>query len=169
MGMRERSWTSEAGMPGDELTKQKQEYRTCIRCGKAKPPDDFYEGQGNTCKQCTKERTAARRKADPVRYRATRSAWEKDNPARAKTRRKSRLKRRYSLSISQLHEMWVEQNYQCPICGTLIEFPDLPPNPLGDETTRGVVDHDHRDGHVRALLCSACNVGLGQFNDDTEL
>lgn len=44
--------------------------------------------------------------------------------------------------------------HECVICGS-------------NETL--VVDHDHRSGKIRGMLCNHCNRGLGHFRDDPTL
>jgi predicted NAD/FAD-dependent oxidoreductase len=58
---------------------------------------------------------------------------------------------------SDLGGLWRYENGRCMICNT-----DQP----GTESGYWPVDHDHATGRVRALLCSACNAGLGLFGDD---
>lgn len=50
----------------------------------------------------------------------------------------------------------IRENDKCSICG-LIEFKML---------TR---DHDHISGSYRGVLCRKCNLGIGYFDDRTDL
>jgi Recombination endonuclease VII len=67
---------------------------------------------------------------------------------------RSRSLRKYGLTPADYDEMVETQNGRCMICNT-----DQP----GTESGYWPVDHDHATRRVRALLCSACNAGLGQF------
>ena len=49
-----------------------------------------------------------------------------------------------------------EQQGLCAICS----------RPFGDEPY--YVDHDHKTGLIRGLLCNGCNLGLGLFRDDID-
>lgn len=53
-----------------------------------------------------------------------------------------------------------EQNGLCAICST-------PENATPKGTLH--LDHDHKTGFTRGLLCSNCNMGIGQFKDDPTL
>ena len=61
-----------------------------------------------------------------------------------------RGKYRDSISDESLKNL-KQTTHECVICGA-------------DEKL--VVDHDHRTGKVRGMLCNHCNRGLGHFRDD---
>lgn len=72
--------------------------------------------------------------------------------------------RNYGITEAQLTEMKETQNNCCAICGStgfLIG--------KNGHTEKLAVDHDHKTGKVRQLLCHNCNRGLGLFQDDAEL
>jgi len=50
--------------------------------------------------------------------------------------------------------MWESQDGKCAICGKQFQTP-----------FNARVDHNHRTGEVRGLLCHRCNVGLGYIED----
>jgi hypothetical protein len=66
------------------------------------------------------------------------------------------LKKKWGLTIGDLARMLSDQRFRCGVCE----------NPI-DEVTRHV-DHDHRSGKIRGLLCHGCNVSLGHFDDSIE-
>jgi hypothetical protein len=67
------------------------------------------------------------------------------------------LMRRYGIGADDVLEMLRGQGWLCPICDCQLTL----------ETAH--VDHDHRTGQVRAVLCFNCNGGLGQFRDDPQV
>lgn len=64
------------------------------------------------------------------------------------------LKKRYNLT----EEEYKQLGDSCHICGS---------KDPGDKRARGMfVDHDHKNGKVRGVLCSKCNLGIGAFEDN---
>jgi Recombination endonuclease VII len=60
---------------------------------------------------------------------------------------------RYGVTASEIDAMIEIQAGLCLIC--LCDLGDKPH-----------VDHDHKTGEVRGVLCFNCNGGLGQFRDE---
>jgi len=72
--------------------------------------------------------------------------------------------RTYKVTLDWVDAQLARQKSTCAICLRPISLP-VGAVPQKDEAH---VDHDHRYGLVRELLCGACNRGLGCFTDDVE-
>ena len=77
--------------------------------------------------------------------------------------RESELKRRFGITLHEYGQLMVKQGGKCAICGT-----DEGGTRLG-EVKALAVDHDHKTGRVRGLLCESCNQGIGKLKDDVEI
>lgn len=76
-------------------------------------------------------------------------AWAEFNSPKADKQNKY-------LSEEDYEEIYYRQKGSCAICKKRAwEF-----------DKRLAVDHDHNTGHIRGLLCTNCNVGLGHFKDN---
>lgn len=73
--------------------------------------------------------------------------------------RKYSLKAHYGLTPDDYTRLFEKQDGKCAICKT----------PQEKLSSRLHVDHDHKTGKIRGLLCQKCNHGLGQFNDNPKL
>jgi Recombination endonuclease VII. len=74
---------------------------------------------------------------------------------------RSHIRRKYSLSEEDYGLLMSAQLGTCAICGITFSQKSMSDKPH--------VDHDHKSGKVRGLLCGFCNRGLGQFKDDRHL
>lgn len=75
-----------------------------------------------------------------------------------KAQRNSKLKTKYGISLEEYNDKLIKQNHKCAICGV-------------DEIEQNrnlCVDHNHKTGKVRDLLCSPCNTGLGMFKENID-
>ena len=88
-----------------------------------------------------------------AKARADAKAWQDANPLMKKAQR---LKN-YGLSLAEFEAMLTRQDGGCAICG----FADRT-----DSTKFPMVDHCHKSGVVRGLLCARCNFAVGLFDDD---
>jgi len=69
--------------------------------------------------------------------------------------------RRQGLTTDDYAEMFIAQGGKCASCGK------EPPLRAG-KPCRLCVDHDHKTGKVRGLLCWRCNMALGNVDDSPE-
>lgn len=66
------------------------------------------------------------------------------------------LQTRYGISLEIYNNMRENQDYRCAIC-TRSE---------SQFAYKLAVDHCHKTGQIRGLLCIDCNTGLGKFRDN---
>lgn len=78
--------------------------------------------------------------------------------ARTTVERRARCLAQFGLTPESYDALLAEQRGLCAICRTS--------EPGGRWNSRFAVDHDHATGLVRGLLCSHCNVMLGNAKDD---
>ena len=70
------------------------------------------------------------------------------------------LKTKYEMTLDEYEKRLNDQNHRCKICGNT--WAGGPANVFS-------VDHDHKTGQVRGLLCMACNILIGMAKDSTEI
>ena len=84
--------------------------------------------------------------------------WAREHAAH---RREYSLGWRYNFTPLDYAEMLLAQQGVCGSCGQ----PET--RRQNDKFTALAVDHDHKTGLVRGLLCSRCNLALGFLDDNT--
>lgn len=100
------------------------------------------------------------RDKNPERRREIKHAsYLRHREATRKQQRKRYALRNYGLTLDAIASMLDSQKGVCAICATT--------TPGGHGTWK--IDHDHKTGKVRGLLCNNCNLALGHMKDDPHL
>lgn len=122
--------------------------KRCARCKVGKPLAQFSRsrkapgGLYAYCKPCAAEAY---------------KEWASLNPGKIKAYARANQLSKYGLTPETYEVLLVSQEGRCAICGC-----------IAMRDPRGLpffVDHDHKTGRVRGLLCSTCNFGIGLFFD----
>lgn len=129
--------------------------KKCTGCKKTKQLSEFRKDSRRKdkatakCKQCLsiKEKTK----------------YQQSN--RRISIRNNQLLKTYGISFDDYVCLFEFQNGCCSICRTPLIL-------LGDSNTQyktACVDHNHKTGYIRSLLCNSCNRGIGLFKDNAVL
>lgn len=120
-------------------------YKSCSVCNGSYQEDFFHknkatkDGLHTLCKTCNKKKAAK---------------WKKENPERA---RGTDYRRKYGIDYETYTSLLTQQEGSCAICKA-----------KSSESLRGLlfVDHCHKTGKVRGLLCQNCNTAIGLLQDN---
>lgn len=115
----------------------------CLKCDEIKPVEEFYKSQirkklpTGVCISCQKN--------------ANRN-WRMEN---GNGQSRNWENRGVEFTVAEFNQMLVDQDGKCAICEEECE--------TGRQLA---LDHNHKTGKKRGLLCFNCNVMLGKANDD---
>lgn len=100
-----------------------------------------------------KERILAAQKTPEARKRAAEN--RRKCPTLKMRVRRYWLKSAYGMTQNDWADMFGRQGNACAVCGKT-------------DTKRWAVDHDHKTGKVRAVLCLRCNILLGHAKENMQ-
>lgn len=109
------------------------------------------------CPNCKRQAEVARR---AIKKRGVAPLHRGPNDGRGEDRRAARLRLYYGITVEQYDSLLEKQDHKCAICL----------KPASESKTRLAVDHNHKTGEIRGLLCSYCNHKLvSRWKDGTLL
>lgn len=128
--------------------------KRCTKCGKYKKNNAFYKDKtkknklSTYCQVCSKVKERTKRKLQPHKTKLT--DWQYF------------LKKNYDITPEEYNRMLKSQNGVCAICGE----PEIQIDKRSNVKRRLAIDHDHKTGEIRGLLCIRCNVFVGRIDNN---
>lgn len=132
--------------------------KRCCQCKIVKFINEFHKdstaknSRSPRCAQCDNENHVEYRKKNPNKVKENNVKYSKLYKDR---QRGYDIKRNYGITLEECTKMWHIQNNSCAIC-----MKNIKPG------VGSAIDHNHKTGEIRGLLCQKCNAGLGMFDDN---
>lgn len=124
--------------------------KICCKCKESKEKIYFYKDKNSkdgfdySCKLCRNNSFQEFKKTDRYKIKVRKQKWKEQN---------------IDINYEKYQEMFKNQGGKCAIC-------DVDGNQFG----KGMcVDHDHKTGKIRGLLCTDCNMGIGSLKDSIQI
>ena len=105
------------------------------------------KSRSTRCRQCDLRRVEKWKNENRDKYNEKSRKWH-NTPKGRLSARNTRLRKEYDISQSDYEAMLKAQGGKCGICGEKSKY-------------ALEIDHDHKTGRVRELLCRVCNCVLG--------
>lgn len=119
----------------------------------------YERDQENKCAACRREwlvKNIERVRMRQARWRAkNRDAVRSYHRGWERARGSSRWKK-FGVTLAEFNQMFLVQESKCAVCHTAA-------------AKKWNLDHDHVTGRARGILCTTCNLGIGQMRDSADL
>ena len=135
--------------------------KECPRCNCMKARDCFSSKfESGWCKECHKQYNKEWYQHNKDKHRKYDSKRYNENKEKRKQQATAWKRRKETGCCPEMYnKMFTEQGGSCAICGTH-------QSELKQQLS---VDHCHKTGTIRKLLCNKCNMALGLFQDRLKL
>lgn len=98
--------------------------------------------------------------SNKCRTRFNTASWRKNNPGKdSKQKRIYSLRTKYGITLQEYNNLFQKQSGCCAICK----------KHQTDLIKTFHIDHNHKTGEIRGLLCQQCNHAIGLLKDDSEI
>lgn len=112
-----------------------------------------------TCKKCNFKGTEEYFRTPHKKGKDRHDYYDYCKECHCEASRINRYKNLYNITVDEYEKILSFQNNKCAICG----------RPAKSNQNRLAVDHDHKTGLIRGLLCWSCNKAIGCFKDNQHL
>ena len=142
----------------------KQRKLNCGICSSEKRTMILKSGKEKlVCDKCRREKASLWQKQNKERANETNRKWASLNyEQKYNSSKNSKLLKEYNTTLEDFNNRLEEQGHKCKICGK------EETRKFNSTRWKLSVDHCHKTGRVRGLLCAKCNVGLAKFEEDEQ-
>jgi len=140
--------------------------KKCCCCKQWLPLSDFgnnkskWDGLASECKKCVVKHS--QKYAKTKQGQKSRKRYNSSKKGKL-TNKNGHLRYRYNITLKEYDRMFKEQKGVCAVCGR-VETHKTHHGKVGLS-----VDHNHKTGKIRGLLCTKCNTALGIMEENKEL